>query len=269
MVSKLYQDWLNAVDKHDFKKAKRLYMKLLDEAPLTEGINFPMGVWYKEKGLFEEAEAAFKRALCTDPEIIADCYHCLGNVSREQGDYGQAIAFYRESLKIEPNFFEAQYNLGKIYAILGQTKAALQEFTKALKLSPEDVETLINIGVELSNQGRRKEALASYEKALGLDPESYLVYSNVGVEFTALGEYDKAILYHKKALALNSFYADGWYNLACTYSRANDFKNSLKALERSVRLDASNIEYAIDDPELDNIRETAGYRNIIEKNHKP
>jgi len=269
VVSKLYQDWLNAVEKHNYKKAKKTYMKLLKEAPLTEGINFPMGVWYKEKGLFEEAEAAFRRALITDPEIITESYYYLGNVSREQGEHNQAIAFYQKSLQVDPNFFEAQYNLGKIYAILGQTKEALQEFTKALELNPEDVDTYINIGVELSNQGRRKEALTSYEKALELDPGSYLGYSNMGVEFTALGDYEKAILYHKKALALNSFFADGWYNLACSYSRNNDLENSLKALERSVRLDASNIEYAKKDPELDNIKSTSGYKSIIKKFHRP
>ncbi|KJS21967.1 MAG: hypothetical protein VR72_07670 [Clostridiaceae bacterium BRH_c20a] len=269
VVSKLYQGWLNAVDKHDYKKARKLYMALLKEAPLTAGINFPMGVWYKEKELFEEAEMAFKRALITDPGIVADSYYYLGNVSREQGDHGQAIAYYRESLKVDPNFFEAQYNLGKIYAILGQSKEALQEFTKALELSPEDVDTYINIGVELSNQGKRKEALESYEKALELNPESYLVYSNIGVEFTALGNYEQGILYHKKALALNSFYADGWYNLACSYARADDFENSLKALERSIRLDASNIEYAKKDPELDNIKSTSGYKSIIKKFPRP
>jgi len=261
----IYQAWLNAANNHEFKTAEELYEKLLKLEPSTPGINFPMGIWYKEKGFWDKAQAAFLRALDTDPGIHAETYYYLGNVAREQKKYEQAVGYFQKALQVDPEFFEAHYNLGKIYAILGQSREALGQFKKARELNPQDPDTYINIGVELSNLGQRDEALKMYEKALELDPDSYLVYSNIGVEYTALGDYEKAELYHKKALALNSFYGDGWYNLACTYARTNELEKSLTALNRAVRLDGENIEYAKKDPELENIRNTAGYKSIIEK----
>lgn len=258
-----YQLWLEATNNHDFQAAEDLYYKLLKHNPSTPGINFPMGVWYKEKGLWDKAKEAFLRALETDPAIHADIYYYLGNVSREQKDYEGALSYYQKSIKVDPDFFEAHYNLGKVYALQGRSQEALAQFLKARELNSQDVDTYINIGVELSNLGKRKEALREYEKALSLDPNSYLIYSNIGVEYTALGELDKALAFHKKALELNSFYGDGWYNLACTYARAEDLENSLKALERAVRLNPENIEYAKKDPELENIRHTEGYQKII------
>jgi tetratricopeptide (TPR) repeat protein len=259
----VYQLWLDAVNKHDFQRAEELYNKLQKINPSTPGINFPMGIWYKEKGLLDEAKKAFLQALQTDPTIHAEIFYYLGNVEREQKNYEQSIYYYKEGLKIDPDFFEAHYNLGKVYALQGLTEEALKQFLRAQELNPEDADTYINIGVELSNLGRRKEALEMYEKALTLEPDSYLIYSNLGVEYTALGDFTKALSYHKKALQLNSFYGDGWYNLACTYARANDLENSLKALEKAVRLNGENIEYAKKDKELENIRNTEGYRKII------
>lgn len=259
----LYSAWLEAVNNHDFQVAEELYEKLIKLNPNTPGINFPMGVWYKEKGLWDKAKAAFMRALDTDPEIYADTYYYLGNVVREQKDYSLAATYYQKSLKVNPEFFEVRYNLGKIYALQGQSKKALLHFRKAQELNPLDLDTNINIGVELSNQGYREEALEAYRKALEIDPYSYLVHSNIGVEYTLLKDFKNAIDYHKKALALNFFYADGWYNLACTYARANDLENSCKALERSIRLDAENIEYAKKDPELENIRNTLHFQDLV------
>lgn len=259
----LYQGWLKAVNNHEFMRAEKFYMRLLKFDPSTPGINFPMGVWYKEKGLWDKARAAFLRALDTDPHILAETYYYLGNVARERKEYKEAISYYQKSIKIDPEFSEAYYNLGKVYAVNGQSKEALEAFIRARELNPQDMDTYLNIGVELSNQGKRKEALEMYERALALNPNSYVVYSNIGVEYTLLGDYEKAITYHKKALAFNSFYGDGWYNLACTYARANNLEGSLSALEKAIRLDEENIQYAKNDPELENTRNTPEFRRIV------
>ncbi|MGI6226246.1 MAG: tetratricopeptide repeat protein [Peptococcales bacterium] len=261
----LYQEWLEAVNNHDFTKAEDLYLKLIEIDPTMAEVNFPMGIWYKENGLWDKAKAAFLRALATDPHIDSETYYYLGNVTRESKEYEEAISYFQKALDANPQFFEAQYNLGKVYALQGRSEDALEAFLKALELNPQDLDTYVNIGVELSNQGQREKALEMYQKALELDPYSYLVYSNIGVEYTLMGEYDKAINFHKKALELNAFYGDGWYNLACTYARMQDLDNSLKNLERAIRLDDENIAYAKNDPELASVRDTREFKKLVKQ----
>ncbi|MFZ7102359.1 MAG: tetratricopeptide repeat protein [Peptococcaceae bacterium] len=262
-LEKLLQSWLKAVRDHDFTGADGLYTQIVSRAPLYQGIHYPMGVWYKELGFNDKAFAAFQRALRSDPQIRADTYYYLGNVTRNQNKFNDAAAFYQKALEVDPDFFEAHYNLGKVYEMLGKNDKALKHFQKALQLNPDDADTYVNLGVGFSNAGLKEKALEMYERALALDPQSYLVYSNMGVEYAELGDFRKAISFHKKALELNSFYGDAWYNLGCTFALAGDYSNALSSLEKAFKLDEENIKYAENDPELGELRQTRDYRRLL------
>ena len=47
----------------------------------------------------------------TDPQIVSVAAYDLGNISYRQQDYGQAIESYKESLRKNPKFNDARYNL--------------------------------------------------------------------------------------------------------------------------------------------------------------
>lgn len=47
----------------------------------------------------------------TDPQIVSVAAYDLGNISYHQQDYGQAIESYKESLRKNPKFNDARYNL--------------------------------------------------------------------------------------------------------------------------------------------------------------
>lgn len=262
----LYKQWLTAVEQHDFQTAYNLYRKMLALDSDWVKINYPMGIWFEEKGMYPEAITALERALKTDPGLSADIYFHLANIYRKEKKFEQAQVLYEKAITTDPTFFEAYYNLGKVLSELGKKEEALSVLQKALNLNPQDLETYINIGVELSNLGRKQEAIKIYEKALEIDSHSAMLYSNLGVEYTALGQLEKAITLHKQALAINNFYGDGWYNLACAYSLNQQQAKALDALKKAIKIDRENIDYALQDPELVNIKNTQEFNELINNN---
>lgn len=48
---------------------------------------------------------------CEDPAIVSAAAYDLGNISYKQQDYGQAIECYKESLRKNPKYEDARYNL--------------------------------------------------------------------------------------------------------------------------------------------------------------
>src|SRR5216110_133783 len=91
--------------------------------PADAGAHNNLGVLYYNKGLHEEAVAAFMRALELDQKM----------------QVAQRNPELRERLRQHPADREARWELGRTYALLGQQPQAVEEFTALLQYHPNDV----------------------------------------------------------------------------------------------------------------------------------
>ena len=89
---------------------------------------------------------------------------------------------------------------------------------------------------------------------------------------TLLGELLTKDKQHQKALEVDSRLRDlkpddptVLYNLACDYSLLNKKSLSLKALEESLKLGYRDIEYIFKDPDLENLRESKRFSQLIDR----
>jgi len=89
---------------------------------------------------------------------------------------------------------------------------------------------------------------------------------------TLLGELLTKDKQHQKALEVDSRLRDlkpddptVLYNLACDYSLLNKKSLSLKALEESLKLGYKDIEYIFEDPDLENLRESKRFSQLIDR----
>ena len=89
---------------------------------------------------------------------------------------------------------------------------------------------------------------------------------------TLLGELLTKDKQHQKALEVDSRLRDlkpddptVLYNLACDYSLLNKKSLSLKALEESLKLGYKDIEYIFKDPDLENLRESKRFSQLIDR----
>ena len=62
------------------------------------------------------------------------------------GRLSEAVAEYREALRITPDYAIAHNNLGEALLRLGMAADALEQFREAARLDPENAESRYNIG---------------------------------------------------------------------------------------------------------------------------
>lgn len=85
-------------------------------------------------------------------------------------------------------------------------------------------------------------------------------------ELYSTKEYEKAAEHYD--LVLQYLEApDDLYNAACTYSRAGRITTALQALENAITAGWKWYDHANSDPDLDNIRDEPGFKNLMLKLH--
>ena len=112
--------------------------------------------------------------LCSDrgEKDRAEGHYNLGDALRQKGQIGEAIAHYREAVKLRSDHAEAQNNLASVLLQEGLVDEAILHFEKALELRPDREKAHYNLGNALLRKEKVEEAIAHYEKALQIDPRS-------------------------------------------------------------------------------------------------
>ena len=71
----------------------------------------------------------------------------LANLYFDAERYDDAIKWYEEAVKLEPNDVNVSTDLGVCYYYTNQPDKALAQFEKSLKIDPNHAKTLLNVGI--------------------------------------------------------------------------------------------------------------------------
>ncbi len=129
-----------------------------------------MGVALLEKGRFSEAMAHFRQAIKLRP-IYPDTFNNLGVCYSHLGQYEESIQAFKKAIELKPDYADAQYNLGTVFYEMGQYNQAINVFKQAVKFKPRDAWIHFGIGAAYLKLGEKKSALAEYEILRKLDAE--------------------------------------------------------------------------------------------------
>ncbi len=103
-------------------EAERCFRKAAELEPGTTGTWVYLGIFYMLVGQLEMARATFERGLQAKGDID-EVYINLGNYYRAVADYATACDHYREGLKIDPEYPDAQHDLRDCEAALAVVEA--------------------------------------------------------------------------------------------------------------------------------------------------
>ena len=92
----------------------------------------------------------------------------LGAVNANLGRLEQAVASFKNALRLNPDYAEAHKNLGIALNDLRNSEEAVDSFQTALQLMPHYAEAHCHLGIALNNLGKPKDAVASFNQALRL-----------------------------------------------------------------------------------------------------
>jgi tetratricopeptide (TPR) repeat protein len=202
-----------------------------------------------EPGGLHEAIARFKEAIRLDP-TFAEAHDNLGYALNIEGRAKDATAEYREALRLKPDLADAHNNLGFALNADGKPQEAIVEFHEALRLKPYLAEAHNNLANTLATlPGHENEALAEYNEALRLDPNYPEAHYGLGnIWFNTPGHMDDAIAQYQEALRFKPELAEAHYSLGniwfMTPERLND---AIIQYEEALRLkpDFANAHFGL------------------------
>ena len=175
---------------------------------------------------WEEALKAFQQILKVYES--AEVYYNMGYIKTAQGEYEEAIHYFRKATRINNTFAKAYEKMGEVYVKLGRKRLAQACFERAaeiylerqsdadaeklllevLKLNPRTINVYNTLGILYRRQGRYELALKQYKKALRVNPRDENIYYNLGRLYFEINRPDKAMEALTRALKLNPEFAE-------------------------------------------------------------
>jgi tetratricopeptide (TPR) repeat protein len=121
-------------------------------APRSGRLHYEYGMFLFRDGELDQAIPEFEAALKYNPKH-PEAHYSLGRAFYEKGNYEGAKAHYLQTARLDPKA-PVHSGLGAAYFRLGQTSEAIAEFKEALRLNPDDAEAAENLRFALAAQTR-------------------------------------------------------------------------------------------------------------------
>ena len=108
----------------------------------TPAVHYALGSLFLDKKMFGQAIQEFQKALKDkdemEPDHLSLVYNALGYGYVSQEQYDLAIRFYKDALKLVPDYSTAWNNLGFAYEKKQLVAPALEAYGETLKLEPNN-----------------------------------------------------------------------------------------------------------------------------------
>jgi tetratricopeptide (TPR) repeat protein len=151
-------------------------------------------------------------------------------------DFRTEESIWRDTVEKSPASVVVRNNYGRALANLGRQDEAIAQYREGLRLSPEDARTWAKLGNALVEQGKLPESIDAYRAALRYEPTDEKTHNNLARVLLKTGDLPGAIGELQEAVRLNPSYALGRLNLAKLLANAGRFEEARKQAEAAVAL---------------------------------
>jgi protein O-mannosyl-transferase len=152
-------------------------------------------------------------------------------------NFTDALAFYRQAVRTNPQSALAYNHLGKFKADMRNYRSALSDYDTALRLYPEYPLAYNNRAESKGALGDAQGAIDDLNKALELKPESAPMHSNRGRWYDTLNNRDAALADFNKGIELDPNFSGNWNNRGALKAKAHDLKGAAMDFREAIRCD--------------------------------
>jgi tetratricopeptide (TPR) repeat protein len=214
----------------------RSFAKRIDGS--DAGAHNNLGVLYYNKGMYEDAVAAFARALEIDPKMQV-AQRNLEVAYFHTGYYDRRVAELRDKLRAHPDDRDARWELGRAYAAIGDGKEAVAEFNAILQYAPNDIGAIVQLGLAEKANGDLEKAQCWLDRARNLDDKSPLVHQYIGEVLYNRGLNDQALEALRRSIELSPENADAHYLLGFVLGDLGRHEEARMSTKRAIQLNPS------------------------------
>ncbi len=135
------------------------------------------------------------------------------HADQETGRPEQAVADYRELLRIDPSIAPAYNNLGRLYFNLNRFSEAIATLQKGLSLQPDMTPASIMLGASYLATGDAGKAVSPLEAGVAALPEDHFARLSLARAYIRLDRRDDAVAQLQQLLQRDAKDQESWYLL--------------------------------------------------------
>ncbi|HZS07275.1 MAG TPA: tetratricopeptide repeat protein [Blastocatellia bacterium] len=130
------------------------------------------GAWllYREQG--QASSSGHSGLTLVGADESSNRFTLSGEQLRDEGNFEEAIAQFKEALKLTPNNMRAQSMLARTYNAVGRVEEALEVYSHMLEVDPKNLEARLQRADIYRVRGAWNDAAREYRKIIELDPSS-------------------------------------------------------------------------------------------------
>jgi len=224
-----------------------------------------LGLYLLSHGKTQEALKVLMRSLEVDSREPVT-YSNLGYAMLvKTKDINKAIEYYNKALKIDPNMFEAHYNLGYAYFSVNCIGDAIYHYKKAKEINKDDQTATRNLDIAIKKKKETEIKIDRLKNELKQSQDNIKMLYEIAVLCTYTGDYNSSLIYLNKIAGITPEDPDIYYNIACIYARKDNKDDSLRYLDLAINKGFHNWSLLKTDKDLYNIRGTKYYMECIDK----
>ncbi|NVM03136.1 MAG: tetratricopeptide repeat protein [Candidatus Helarchaeota archaeon] len=152
-------------------------------------------------------------------------------------NYNKAINYFTKAIKIDPEFKEAWFELGKCYSKTGNLQKVIDCNLKAIVIDPKLKNAWNFLAATYLASGNYHRAIKCYEKVVEIDPKLKNVWNILGLFSYYYKDYEKAIGIYKKVLDIDLYDKETWSKIAKCYGKLGDHQKVIDCCKKAVKID--------------------------------
>lgn len=246
-------------DRADPKDKIGLFNKLGDAIDLS-----------KDKGPdgrppFEKIMTLLDAVIAEDPQVI-DAWFMRGTQFMAHGDLEQAVADFKKTLALKPDYDLAVFNLAQAYRRMGDDEAALAGFEHYLTLDPKDPFVHYQMGEIWLDRGDAVKAEQLFRRALEIDGQVVAAKNALGVIALQRGDPTTAERLIREAIQVKPTLRLAHFNLALLAEQRGDLREAEREYYEELKAHPENFKAAFNMSRLyEQVRDREGQIGALEQ----
>ncbi|MBI5185562.1 MAG: tetratricopeptide repeat protein [Nitrospinae bacterium] len=221
----------------------RLWFDVMKKSPGLARPHYDYGVYLAENKKWGEAIASYKESLRINYRDSSS-HNNLGGIYFRLGQMEKAVLHFREALKYDPGNADAHFNMGLWLLRSNDSEGALKEFMETVQYNPRHFMALNNLGEMLLGKRMLTEGEKYLLMALELEPGSPEISNNLGLVYAMTGRMDQAVNFYQKAIEGKPEFAQAHFNLGLGLADMGRYDSAIQHVRAAGQLDPGLKEKA-------------------------
>jgi tetratricopeptide (TPR) repeat protein len=252
----------------EYRKALDSYYRSLQYNSLSKYTLYNIGETYLYINDRDSALVFLNMALLQDPEYV-NAWYRKGDVYATFAEYDSAENCFIKVSELDPVNKNIYNSLGNLKFITNDYLSAVNYYKKAVQNSPENAEVWYTMGICYEMLGDIQNAIPCFQKCLELSPANSNYLTSLGLAYLITGRYPESKDLFLKSIEIAPDDPMNYYYMASLYSLMGMNKEGLEWLEKSLEKGFNQYEYLQSDPGMAGLRGTEEYKELVNKYKKP